>query len=170
VPHACVTADADDGTRHVGWLIGQRPARGQPDEPKARKYFWSNSAPQMPLARMVEYAHRRHWIEQFYEEAKTLLGWDQFQGRRYDAFHRHAVTVMLTFSFLAWLEWRERQTGRRRGRKRRAVSPSQGPPAADAPAPAPRGRRLVPAGRPADPHPRPPAAAQLPTTSLTKQY
>jgi hypothetical protein len=43
---------------------------------------------------MLEYAHRRHWIEQYYEEAKGELGWDQFQGRRYDAFHRHAVTVI----------------------------------------------------------------------------
>ena len=31
---------------------------------------------------MVEYAHRRHWVEQYHEEAKGLLGWDQYQGRR----------------------------------------------------------------------------------------
>lgn len=111
-----------DGTRHVGWLIGQRSARGQRDDPK---YFWSNFPPQAPLARMLEYAHRRHWIEQYYEEAKTLLGWDQFQGRRYDAFHRHAVTVSLSYSFMVWLEWRERQRIRRRGRQRRAFSPSE---------------------------------------------
>ena len=35
-----------------------------------------------------------------------------------------AVLVMLTFSFLVWLEWHERQTVLRRGRKRRAFSPS----------------------------------------------
>ena len=45
-----------DGTRHVGWLIGQRTARRQTGDPK---YFWSNYGPQMPLARMAEYAHRR---------------------------------------------------------------------------------------------------------------
>jgi hypothetical protein len=38
---------------------------------------------------MVEYAHRRHWVEQYHEEAKTELGWDQYQGRRWDGFHRH---------------------------------------------------------------------------------
>lgn len=119
-----------DGTRHVGWLIGQRSARGQRDDPKElHKYFWSNFPPTTSLARMLEYAHRRHWIEQYYEEAKTLLGWDQFQGRRYDAFHRHAVTVSLSYSFLVWLEWRERQRIRRRGRHRRAFSPSERSPA-----------------------------------------
>lgn len=47
-----------DGTRHVGWLIGQRPARSQRGDPKWR-YFWSNFPALMPLDRMVEYAHRR---------------------------------------------------------------------------------------------------------------
>ena len=67
---------------------------------------------------MVEYAHRRWWIEQYYEEAKQLLGWDEFQGRRYDAFHRHTVAVMLSYSFLVWLEWHGRGEVRRRGRRR----------------------------------------------------
>ena len=56
----------------------------------------------MPLEAMVEYAHRRHWVEQYHEEAKGLLGWDQYQGRRWRGFHRHAVTVMLAYSFLVW--------------------------------------------------------------------
>jgi hypothetical protein len=156
-----------DGTPHVGWLIGQRPARGQTGGPK---YFWSNYGPQVPLARMVEYAHRRHWVEQFYEEAKTLLGWDHFQGRRYDAFHRHAVTVMLTYSFLVWVEWRERLTTRRRGRRRRAFSPSARPPAPDAPASASPHRRLAPPSGATHAHSHAPTAAQLPTPALTKQY
>jgi SRSO17 transposase len=81
---------------------------------------------------MVEYAHRRWWIEKYHEEAKQLLGWDEFQGRRYDAFHRHTVAVMLSYSFLVWLEWRERGEVKRRGRKRRSFSPSAGSKAAHA--------------------------------------
>jgi hypothetical protein len=53
---------------------------------------------------MVEYANRRHWVEQYHEEAKTELGWDQYQGRRWDGFHRHAVTVMLSYVF--WSGWK----------------------------------------------------------------
>ena len=158
-----------DGTPHVGWLLGQRPARGQ-DPDGDWKYFWSDFGPRVALTRMLEYAHRRHWIEQYYEEAKTLLGWDQFQGRRYDAFHRHAVTVMLSDSFLVWLEWRERQQVRRRGPARRRFSPSAGSAPTHAPARASRRRRLAPAGRLAHAHPIAPAAPQSSTTSLTKQY
>lgn len=59
-----------DGTRHIGWLIGQRPTRGDGDW----KYFWSNFPPTADLAVMIEYVHRRHWVEQFHEEAKGELG------------------------------------------------------------------------------------------------
>lgn len=113
-----------DGVRHVGWLIGQRPGRGQQGDPK---YFWSNFPLGTPLSIMVEYAHRRAWVEQYHEEAKQLLGWDQYQGRLWPGFHRNAVLVMLSYSFLVWQEWRERQQQPRRGRPRGAFSPSARP-------------------------------------------
>lgn len=113
-----------DGTRHVGWLLGQRPSRGQRGD---WKYFWSDFPVATPLAVMVEYAHRRHWVEQYHEEAKTELGWDQYQGRRWDGFHRHAITVMLSYSFLVWLEARERDYRTGRGRPRAAFSPARRP-------------------------------------------
>lgn len=112
-----------DGTRHVGWLIGQRAGRGQASDPK---YFWSNFPVDTPLERMVEYAHRRAWVEQFHEEAKELLGWDHYQGRLWTGFHRNAALILLSYCFLVWLEWRERQAQVRRGRPRRAFSPSAG--------------------------------------------
>jgi len=109
------------GQRHFGWLVGQRPATGETGD---WKYFWSNFPPRARLAQMVEYTHRRHWVEQYHEEAKGELGWDQYQGRLWHGFHRNAVLVMLSYSFLVWLEWRERETQRRRGRVRRAFSPA----------------------------------------------
>ena len=114
-----------DGTRHVGWLMGQRPGRGQHGD---WKYYWSDFPAHTPLAVLVEYAHRRYWVEQYHEEAKTELGWDQYQGRRWDGFHRHAITVMLSYSFLVWLETRQRQQRKVRGRPRSAFSPASGPP------------------------------------------
>jgi SRSO17 transposase len=109
------------GRRRLGWLIGEDASDGK------RRYYWSNFRAGMPLEAMVEYAHRRHWVEQYHEEAKGLLGWDQYQGRRWRGFHRHAVSVMLAYSFLVWQEWRERQQQARPGRPRRAFSPSSGP-------------------------------------------
>jgi SRSO17 transposase len=77
------------GHRRAGWLIGEQLSDGK------RKYYGSNWGPDATLERLVESAHRRHWVERFHEEAKGLLGWDQDQGRRWQGFHRHAVSVML---------------------------------------------------------------------------
>jgi SRSO17 transposase len=116
-----------DGTRHLGWLIGQKPARGQTGDPK---YMWSDFPAATPLSRMVELVHRRHWVEQYHEEAKEVLGWDQYQGRLWSGFHRNSMLVMVSYSFLVWVEWRERTQRVVRGRPRGAFSPSGRSPAA----------------------------------------
>lgn len=105
----------------IGWLLGERAARGQPEE---RKYYWSNLPASATLEEVVDFAHRRHAIEQFHEEAKGELGWDQYQGRLWPGFHRHAVSAMLAYSFLLWQELRHRQNRPRRGRPRDPFSPS----------------------------------------------
>src|SRR5919199_7026213 len=95
-----------DGQRHEGWRLGERATQGQPEE---RKYFWSDLPAETTLEELARYAHRRHAIEQFHEEAKGELGWDQYQGRLWPGFHRHAVTVMLAYSFLVWLARQQRR-------------------------------------------------------------
>ncbi|HET9221891.1 MAG TPA: hypothetical protein VFO07_05270 [Roseiflexaceae bacterium] len=82
-----------------------------------------------PTAKLVEHAHRRHQVERFHQDAKELLGWDQYQGRLWQGFHRHAALVMLSYSLLVWHEWQLRQQqGRSRGRPRGRFSPSAGSP------------------------------------------
>lgn len=104
------------------------------------KYFWSNFAVETPLAVMVEYAHRRMWVEQFHEEAQELLGWDQYQGRLWPGFHRNAALIMLSYGFLVWWEWQERMRQVRRGRPRGDFSPSaRSTPNAAASHPSPNG-------------------------------
>lgn len=118
-----------EGQRQVGWLLGERATRGQPEE---RKYYWSNLSAATTVEELAGYAHRRYAIEQFHEEAKGEVGWDQYQGRLWPGFHRHTVTVMLAHSFLVWLELRQRRRPRGRGRPHDPFSPSPGPTAADA--------------------------------------
>jgi len=118
-----VTSDAQ---RHDGWLLGERATQGQPEE---RKYFWSNLPAEAMLEKLAGYAHRRHAIEQFHEEAKGELGWDQYQGRLWPGFHRHAVTVLLAYSFLVWLERRQRHSPTKQGRPRDPFPPSAHAPA-----------------------------------------
>jgi SRSO17 transposase len=67
----------------------------------------------MPLEALAGLAHWRHAIERFHEEAKGELGWDQYQGLVWPGFHRYAVTIMLAYSLLGWLERRERRRHRR---------------------------------------------------------
>lgn len=109
--------------KQLGWLIGERPAREQDGD---WKYYFSDLPKSTPLKKMVEYAHRRFLIDQFHEEAKQLLGWNDYQGRLWTGFHRHATLVMLTHSFLCWQEWKQRQEKPRSpGRPRDPFSPSK---------------------------------------------
>jgi SRSO17 transposase len=117
------------GQRHVGWLLGERATHGQPEE---RKYYWSNLPATAAMEELAGYAHRRYAIEQFHEEAKGEVGWDQYQGRLWPGFHRHTATVMLAYSFLVWLELRQRHGPRGRGPPRDPFSPSPRSTAADA--------------------------------------
>ena len=129
-----------DGKRRAGWLISEQPGG---DATADRKYFWSNFRPRATLQTLVGYAHRRHWVEQYHEEAKELLGWDQYQGRLWPGFHRNAVCVMLAYSFLVWQEWQQRPQRARPGRPRPAFSPSEGPAARAAAADPSPGVRLA---------------------------
>jgi SRSO17 transposase len=110
-----------DGQRHVGWLVDEHATRGQPEDPKS---YWSHRPASAILEELAGYAHRRYAVEQFHAEAKGEVSWDQYQGRLWPGFHRHAVTVMLAYSFLVWLELRQRRRPRGRGRPRDPCSPS----------------------------------------------
>jgi SRSO17 transposase len=118
----CWRVPAGDAERVAGWLIGERTSAGE------RKYHWSNFGEDASLEEMVEYAHRRFGVEKFHEEAKGLLGWDQYQGRLWSGFHRNSVLVMLAYSFLVMQEWEQRQEVTLRGRPREDFSPSSRPP------------------------------------------
>jgi SRSO17 transposase len=85
-----------------GWLLGERPVPGDGSEVK---WYYSNLPAAMPLQRLVELAHSRWPIAQFYEDAKGECGLDHSQGRRWDGLHRHLALVMLAYSFLARQRW-----------------------------------------------------------------
>jgi SRSO17 transposase len=85
-----------------GWLLGERPLPGERGD---SKWYWSNLPADTPLQRLVELAHSRWPIEQFYEDAKGECGLDHYQGRRWDGLHRHLALVMLAYSFLARQRW-----------------------------------------------------------------
>jgi SRSO17 transposase len=121
-----------DGVRKtLGWLMGERPGYGQGKGDW--KYYFSNFPVDAQLEKMVEYVHRRWHIDRFYEDAKNELGWGEYQGRKWVGFHRHTIIVMITYSFLAWREWKHRHSApgprgrprspfsRRRDRRRQSI-------------------------------------------------
>jgi SRSO17 transposase len=85
-----------------GWLLGERPVPGDSGD---RKWYCGTLPADTPLQRLVEVAHSRWPIEQFYEDAKGECGLDHYQGRRWDGLHRHLALVMLAYSFLACQRW-----------------------------------------------------------------
>jgi SRSO17 transposase len=80
-----------------GWLLGERPLPGEEGDPK---WFFSSLPAETPVSRLVELAHLRWPIEQFYEDAKGECGLDHFQGRTWEGLHRHLALVMLAYTFL----------------------------------------------------------------------
>ncbi len=117
----CWRVPSPSAERVEGWLIGERTSQDE------RKYHWSNFSAPAALGEMAEYAHRRYGVEKFHEEAKGLLGWDQYQGRLWTGFHRNSVLVLLAYSFLVRQEWQQRPQVTLRGRPRGAFSPSGRP-------------------------------------------
>jgi SRSO17 transposase len=98
----CSTSHHRVWTGPEGWLLSERPVPGERGEVK---WSFRNLPADTPLQRLVELAHSRWPIEQFYEDAKGECGLDHYQGRRWDGRHRYLALVMLAYSFLARQRW-----------------------------------------------------------------
>jgi SRSO17 transposase len=64
------------------------------------KYYFSNLPIEMPYVKLVEYVHRRYTIERFYQDAKSELGLDQYEGHSWRGLHKHWAMVMLVYCWL----------------------------------------------------------------------
>ena len=62
------------------------------------------------LTAVVRFAHHRWAIEQQYQELKTELGLDHFEGRTFPGWHHHVVLTAVTYNFLQ-AERRRTHTG-----------------------------------------------------------
>jgi hypothetical protein len=71
-----------------------------PGERGDLKWYFSNLPADTPLHCLVELAHSRWSIAQFYGDAKGECGPDHYRGQRCDGLHRHLALVMLAYSFL----------------------------------------------------------------------
>lgn len=84
------------------WLVMKRSLGEQP----TYRYYISNAPLSSRLPLFVWLSGVRWAIEQCFEEAKTELGMDHYEVRKYPGWHHHMLTCMLAHFFLWHLKIR----------------------------------------------------------------
>jgi SRSO17 transposase len=84
------------------WLVIKRTVGAPP----SYWYYISNAPVSTRLPLFVWLSGLRWAIEQCFEEAKTELGMDQYEVRKYPGWHHHMLTTMLAHFFLWHLQIR----------------------------------------------------------------
>lgn len=77
------------------WLLCERP-----DDRPEMKYYFIHLPRRTALAALVALAHQRWPVEQQYQQLKTELGLDHFEGRTYPGWHHHVVISAVAYAFL----------------------------------------------------------------------
>lgn len=80
------------GRAHEVWLLCERGPR--------TKYYLSNLPAHTRVATLARLAHQRWAIEQQYQELKTELGLDHFEGRTLPGWQHHMVITAIAYAFL----------------------------------------------------------------------
>ncbi len=104
--------DGSQGPRWYDWawipLTGDGPpgwgrwllARRSLTDPRELAYYRVFAPVGTPLAEMVRAAGSRWVIEEGFERAKGEVGLDQYEVRRWDAWHRHITFALLAHAYL----------------------------------------------------------------------
>lgn len=78
------------------WLIAERPIGASTPS----HYFFSSLPGSTSLGRLARLIHHRWAIEQQYQDLKTEMGIDDFEGRTYPGWHHHVVLTAVAYGFL----------------------------------------------------------------------
>jgi SRSO17 transposase len=75
----------------------------------ACQYTLLNDPADTSASTLIEASCQRCWTERAFEDAKTDLGWDEFQAQKYRAWEHHLALTALALWFIAQtkLEWRQ---------------------------------------------------------------
>ena len=104
--------DGSQGPRWYDWawipLAGECPpgwgrwllARRSVSDPRELAYYRVFAPLGMPLAEAVRAAGSRWVIEEGFERAKGEAGLDQYEVRRWEAWHRHITFALLAHAYL----------------------------------------------------------------------
>jgi SRSO17 transposase len=78
------------------WLLGEEEAGRQ----RRLKYYVVNLPPSASLRALVRLTHQRWAIEQQYQELKSELGLDHFEGRTWPGWQHHAVLTAVAHAYI----------------------------------------------------------------------
>lgn len=98
VKHGVLFPKREDGD--PGWPLHLVVARYALDRSEV-KYFVSNAPPDTPVGTLLLVAFSRWRVERCFEDSKTELGFDHFEGRCYTGLIRHQRLVALAHLFCA---------------------------------------------------------------------
>jgi SRSO17 transposase len=124
--HALLTIKDDNGL--PGARLHLVIARNVLD-PEAIKFFISNAPPQTGVGTLLLVAFSRWRVERCFEDQKSEIGLDQYEGRRYLGLKRHLVMSAVSYLFLAQV--REDWRGEKSRADRVPVAYGDGGPGAD---------------------------------------
>jgi hypothetical protein len=96
--HGMLTVKGEDGlpgeTLHL--LVARNVL-----EPNEVKFFVSNAPPGPSVATLLLVAFSRWRVERCFEDQKSEIGLDQYEGRRYLGLKRHLIVSMVSYLFLS---------------------------------------------------------------------
>lgn len=65
------------------------------------KFFVSNAPPETPVSKLLLVGFSRWRVERCFEDQKSEIGLDQYEGRRYQGLKRHLILSCVSFLFLS---------------------------------------------------------------------
>jgi SRSO17 transposase len=82
-------------------------------EPDELKFFVSNALPETSVGTLLLVAFSRWRVERCFEDHKSEIGLDQYEGRRYLGLKRHLILSAVSYLFLARVrqEWVKKKSG-----------------------------------------------------------
>ena len=85
------------------WLVMRRESGGK------CTYSMSNASPNTPFKRLAWLKCQRYFVERANQDAKSELGWDELEARKYLAWMHHLALTILSLWFITQtkIEWAE---------------------------------------------------------------
>lgn len=85
------------------WLVIRKVSERR----RQYRYTLVNAPAEAPIERVVEPSARRYFVERTFQDAKSEIGWADFQARKYRAWEHHLALVAAALLFAAQtkLEW-----------------------------------------------------------------